>query len=255
MSFDPVSYAMGRQAGGGGSVTVEALSVTENGTYTAAAGEAYNPVEVDVPDRYLDGYSEGYREGYDSGHTDGYGAGYDEGYGAGEANERSELLNGNTAGDVVIYDEDLNEYALAGQNSETYTENGTYDTTLNNSVTVEVLPALTPFLSATVAGLSDIADDLAQFLAGEENHSGYFSATAQGFGGVNIPCIAFLSGSTININGGGNDGSGGAMFRLVIGENLVAFTSLYQIDNATLSITDLTAYASAILSDIQISLY
>ncbi len=249
MSFDPVSYAMGRQAGGGGGggVTVEPITITENETYTAPAGTAYSPVEVDVTDRY----DEGRREGYD----DGYGIGYNDGYGAGEFNERSELLNESTAGSVVIYDEDLNEYALTSQTSETYTENGTYDTTLNNSVTVEVWTALTPFLSATVAELSDIADDLAQFLADEKNHSGYFSATAQGFGGVIIPCIAFLSGSTININGGGNDGSVGVMFRLVIGENLLAFTSLYQIDNAAQSITDLTAYASAILSDIQISLY
>lgn len=50
MSFDPVSYIMGKQAGGGGGgVTVEPLSVTENGTYTAPSGKAYSPVTVDVP--------------------------------------------------------------------------------------------------------------------------------------------------------------------------------------------------------------
>ena len=50
MSFDPVSYAMGKQAGGGGGgVTVEPLSVTENGTYTAPSGKAYSPVMVEVP--------------------------------------------------------------------------------------------------------------------------------------------------------------------------------------------------------------
>lgn len=49
MGFDPVSYAMGKQAGGGGGgVTVEPLSVTENGEYTAPTGKAYNPVTVDV---------------------------------------------------------------------------------------------------------------------------------------------------------------------------------------------------------------
>lgn len=48
MSFDPISYAMGRQAGGGGGgVTVEPLAVTENGTYTAE-GKAYSPVTVEV---------------------------------------------------------------------------------------------------------------------------------------------------------------------------------------------------------------
>lgn len=52
MSFDPVSYLMGKQAGGGGGgggVTVEPLSVSENGTYTAPTGKAFSPVSVDVP--------------------------------------------------------------------------------------------------------------------------------------------------------------------------------------------------------------
>lgn len=49
MSFDPVSYAMGKQAGGGGGVTVEPLTVTENGVYTAPSGKAYSPVSVEVP--------------------------------------------------------------------------------------------------------------------------------------------------------------------------------------------------------------
>lgn len=50
MGFDPVSYLIGKQAGGGGGggVTVEPLSVSENGTYTAASGKAYSPVTVDV---------------------------------------------------------------------------------------------------------------------------------------------------------------------------------------------------------------
>ena len=49
MSFDPVSYVMGDAIGGGGSsVTVEELSVTENGTYTAPTGKAYSPVTVNV---------------------------------------------------------------------------------------------------------------------------------------------------------------------------------------------------------------
>ena len=34
---------------GGGGVTVEPLSVTANGTYTAPAGKAYSPVTVNVP--------------------------------------------------------------------------------------------------------------------------------------------------------------------------------------------------------------
>ena len=50
MGFDPVSYAMGAKAGGGGGggATVEPLSVTANGEYTAPEGKAYSPVTVDV---------------------------------------------------------------------------------------------------------------------------------------------------------------------------------------------------------------
>lgn len=35
-------------SGGGGDTTVEALSVTQNGTYTAPSGKAYSPVTVNV---------------------------------------------------------------------------------------------------------------------------------------------------------------------------------------------------------------
>lgn len=43
---------------GGGSVTVEQLNVTENGTYTAEAGKAYSPVVVNVP-AGIEGFSNG----------------------------------------------------------------------------------------------------------------------------------------------------------------------------------------------------
>ena len=36
------------EGGGGGGTTVEALSVTQNGTYTAPSGKAYSPVTVNV---------------------------------------------------------------------------------------------------------------------------------------------------------------------------------------------------------------
>ena len=36
-------------SGGGGDITVESLSVTENDTYTAPSGKAYSPVIVNVP--------------------------------------------------------------------------------------------------------------------------------------------------------------------------------------------------------------
>lgn len=39
---------LGTGSGGGGGTTVEALSVTQNGTYTAPTGKAYSPVTVNV---------------------------------------------------------------------------------------------------------------------------------------------------------------------------------------------------------------
>lgn len=40
---------LGEHIGGGGGVTVEPLSVTENNVYTAPDGKAYSPVTVNVP--------------------------------------------------------------------------------------------------------------------------------------------------------------------------------------------------------------
>ena len=50
--------AIAEGGGGGGGVTVEPLSVTENGTYTADAGKAYSPVTVEVP-RFYGTYATG----------------------------------------------------------------------------------------------------------------------------------------------------------------------------------------------------
>lgn len=93
MAFDPVSYAMGKSAsgGGGGDITVEALSVTENGSYSAS-GKAYSPVTVNVPNSY-------------------------------SASDEGKVVDNG---------------ALVAQTSDTVTQNDTYDTTLINSLTVNV---------------------------------------------------------------------------------------------------------------------
>ena len=44
-----ISAKLSKGEGGGGDVSVEELSVTDNGTYTAPAGKAYSPVKVNVP--------------------------------------------------------------------------------------------------------------------------------------------------------------------------------------------------------------
>ena len=79
--------------GGGSSVTVEPLTVTQNGTQTAPSGKAYSPVTANVPNSY------------------------------GASDEGKVVSNG----------------ALVAQTAHApVTANGTIDTTLNNSVTVNV---------------------------------------------------------------------------------------------------------------------
>lgn len=49
MALDLKSFAIGKANGGGGDgIAVEKLTATENGTYTAESGKAFNPVVVDV---------------------------------------------------------------------------------------------------------------------------------------------------------------------------------------------------------------
>lgn len=87
-----LGYLIGKGDGGGGSsVDIEPLSVTENGEYSEE-GTAYSPVTVDVPNSYT------------------------------QSDEGKVVSNG----------------ALVAQSSDTVTENDTYDTTLINSLTVNV---------------------------------------------------------------------------------------------------------------------
>lgn len=95
---------MGNNGGGGGSsVTVESLSVTENGTTTAPSGKAYSPVVVNVPNSYT------------------------------QSDEGKVVSNG----------------ALVAQSSDTVTQNGTVDTTLINSLTVNVSGGASPWTLVT----------------------------------------------------------------------------------------------------------
>lgn len=56
--------------GGGG--VIQPLTVTQNGRYDAPAGvDGFNPVDVNVPDRYDEGYKDGSEDGYDEGYVDG----------------------------------------------------------------------------------------------------------------------------------------------------------------------------------------
>ena len=110
-------YMQGKAAGGGGGgdITVESLSVTENGTTTAPAGTAFNPVVVDVPNTYS------------------------------ASDEGKVVSNG----------------ALVAQTVHAkVTSNGTIDTTLNNSVEVDVSggEAYLQLLARTFQGRLDDAN-------------------------------------------------------------------------------------------------
>ena len=61
---------------------LEAINITENGTYSKEDG--YNEIVVNVPD--LNGsYDEGHQDGYNQGHTEGVEEGYNNGYDQGQA--------------------------------------------------------------------------------------------------------------------------------------------------------------------------
>ena len=93
-------------SGGGGDITVESLSVTANGTYSAPSGKAYSPVVANVPNSYT-------------------------------ASDEGKVVSSG---------------ALVAQTSQTIDTNGTYDTTLKNSVTVNVSGGGGGGLSTVISG-------------------------------------------------------------------------------------------------------
>lgn len=88
-----LGYGAGK-ANGGPKISIEPLSVSANGEYTATEGTAYSPVEVDVPNTYV-------------------------------AEDEGKVVS---------------EGALVSQTSMSVTQNGVVDTTLVNSVDVNVIP-------------------------------------------------------------------------------------------------------------------
>ena len=122
------TIAIGRATGGGGSsVTVEALSATENKTYTAPSGKAYSPVTVNVPEKTL-----GTKSIIANGNYPASGDNLD-GYSSVSINVPNSYAAGDE-GKVVSGGALVAQTARASQ----ITENGEYDTTNNNSVTVNV---------------------------------------------------------------------------------------------------------------------
>ena len=92
MSFI-AGYLLGREEGSG---VIHPLTVTQNGQYNAPEGvDGYNPVNVNVPDRY----DEGYKDGYDEGSKDGY----DEGYADGEAAVKAKIQSKTITENGIYY--------------------------------------------------------------------------------------------------------------------------------------------------------
>ena len=110
--------------GGGGDITVESLSVTENGEYTAETGKAYSPVSVSVPQTTVESLSVNANGTY----TAPTGKAY--------SPVSVSVPNSYTAGDEGKV---VSNGALVAQTAHAeVTQNGTIDTTLNNSVVVNV---------------------------------------------------------------------------------------------------------------------
>lgn len=110
---------------GGGDVTIESLSVTENGTYTAPTGKAYTPVTVAVPQP----------SGTKSVSITSNGTTTEDVENYADAEITVNVQNSYTASDEGKV---VNNGALTSQTSATYTENDTYDTTLIDEVTINV---------------------------------------------------------------------------------------------------------------------
>ena len=136
-SIREIALAKAIGGSGGGGVTVEPITITENGTATAPSGKAYSPVNVNVPNSYAAG---------DEGKVVSDGA---------LVSQTSTTKNANGTYDTTLNNEVVvnvpNSYsagdegkvvsngALVAQTAHaTVTENGTIDTTLNNSVVVDV---------------------------------------------------------------------------------------------------------------------
>ena len=62
MSFI-AGYLLG--LGQGSPPVIKPITITKNGHYEAPEGiDGYNPIDVNVPDRYDEGYKGGYKDGY-----------------------------------------------------------------------------------------------------------------------------------------------------------------------------------------------
>ena len=235
MEFDPVSYAMG-QAAAGPSVEVEALSATENKTYTAPSGKAYSPVTVNVPNPSSGTLSISANGTYDV--TE-------------KASAEVNVPNTYAAGDEGKV---VSSGALVAQTSKSVTSNGTVDTTTNNSVTVAVPnPNSVTTITGTLANpwgdtsYLDIASALATNSATVEVA---YDASAIGAGsGQNFLVLTSQSGTT-DLNGAYLSDQQQAAYMILFAAN-GSLSAAYVFDGANL--VDISEYASVITTQVTIT--
>lgn len=113
----------------GSDITVQPLSVSQNGTYTALTGTAYSPVSVNVPASAVDTGTKAITANGNGQDVVGYAS-----------------VNVNVPNSYSLADNGkvVSNGALVAQTASTYTSNATYDTTLISSVTVNVAGGITP---------------------------------------------------------------------------------------------------------------
>lgn len=187
-----------------GNVTVESMSISLNGTYTAPSGTAYSPVIVNVPASAVDSGTKSITSNGSNQDVVGYAA------------VDVAVPNSYTAGDegkVVSNGE------LVAQSSDSVTQNGTVDTTLINSLTVNVsgggggqIATGSITLAADTVGndmpIIDVGFDYSHILV-------YPSATHVGYGGRSSGLILYWTDGTstyaagVSTNSGGSSSSGG----------------------------------------------
>lgn len=226
MSFDPVSYAMGQKAGGGGAELYDAAgTIYENGVTTFR------------PDTGYDGFS--------------------------SLELTTEVPNTYTQSDVgkVVVSNGLfpPAYSLEEQSVTTVYENGEYDTTTVHTVNVAIPePSRIKVVSATLADMTTHVGAMADF--GATNYITFrctFDLSSLGMGSVTKRISVFdtllYDGAAVYITGGAYDGtSASVIVGLLVTASSASAQQLYLIQGG--QIADLTQYAGSIMSDIEITL-
>lgn len=104
--------------GGGGDITVESLSVTANGTYSAPSGKAYSPVVANVPNSYT---------ASDEGKVVSNGA---------LVSQTSQTIDTNGTYDTTLKDEVVVDVPTGGGGSNIVKGNFNFDTSGNHDITI-----------------------------------------------------------------------------------------------------------------------